>query len=172
MPTRLAAVVVLACACGPTASMQTGDLHAEHDRFTGNDRIVMDTMHVPCGFCENYYFTGKAKAGGPASLILERSFKDWTWMECHRVDMLVDGLPMQPDSVAWDGDAHLGGVTEWVTMTFIGENIEQLASASTVEIRVCGDEIELTPTNVESVSAFMAAASSEAPSTTRKPVLK
>lgn len=155
----------------------TGDIERSKDRFTGRESILLTGMEVPIcspekdeaqrrlvrglrpvvAGCGNWDFLGHARPGEPEMrLAVIHMHPKWWWMECHNVDMLVDGKPMKPVEVNWDGTALGGQVSESVDMLFVRDDLERLVVAQSIEIRVCHSEMRFESENIKGLQMFIA----------------
>ncbi len=77
----------------------------------------------------------------------------WRWLECHHVDLLIDGEPAAISPCEHDGGigSTRGGVyiMEHVRVRFEADTAYRLAQARTVRGRVCSEVFDLPPAAVE-----------------------
>lgn len=69
-------------------------------------------------------------------LLLTTESKDWRYLKCHSLDLLVDGNPVQLET-KHDGDINKGFVTEKISSLIKPELVKQVAAASEVKGRLC-----------------------------------
>jgi hypothetical protein len=145
-----------------------------YDRFTdisgttsktalrGSDRtlFVMAVVHKGKQYVE----------GAPIQHVLEFwSFREtWAYLHCHGFAMLVDGKPVRLPQPEHDGRVSRGFVSEFITVKTDASVFETIASAKTVEIKVCNDEW-LLPQQVIDHAKRMVAITAPPPAGVEKP---
>lgn len=125
------------------------------DRFTQETKItyIADGQLANPGRGKNallFSAHATASAGDPpefksASIILAHVGKGWHYLRCHTVHWLIDGTPRPMEKTTHFGDVHRGAITsEKVVQPLSREDLHALATASTVEVKLCNDEMKLS----------------------------
>lgn len=86
--------------------------------------------------------------------ILMAKNETWQYLDCHRVDILVNGKPVRPDKVAHNADVRGWGVTEFITAFMNSASFSQITEAQTVKGRVCNDIFELSQDHLNVLKAL------------------
>lgn len=93
------------------------------------------------------------KAPPATTIRFARNNRYLEWVNCHRVDLLVDGRPMKPRATSW----HKGTGLESVHATFDLQQMQMMASASTVEFRICSTSEDIDGGELAKFQRFLRA---------------
>lgn len=143
-----------------TASAQ--DIQDKTDRFTGKRSIHyldppannMSTIGV-----SSFITVEEAKEQFFLIISAYRSSRDggWRYLRCNNTYWLADGVPVDvPDSLH-DGSVVSGGVLEQIVQPLTLETMRTLASATTVEYKICNDEYTVTPQQMQGLRGVFTA---------------
>jgi hypothetical protein len=87
--------------------------------------------------------------------------KDWVYLKCHTLDLLVDGNPLSAGETDHDGDTGIRtstgdpGVRETITAVLPPAAVVQMAGAKEIRGRLCGDEWSFKPEQIGGLAAFV-----------------
>lgn len=165
MRTFVLCVFSLVSACAANAQDVTDEL----DRFTGVREITYKSsskiqLGVP-------YVFASAKIKDEVTVFnvtfLVGSFRGrndvsgWKYLRCHRVNWLVDGVPLEVGETKHDGQVTRGGVNEIIQQPLTLEQMKKLGSASSVEYRICNDEFRLSADEIAGIASVASRASGQ-----------
>ena len=146
---------------GPPEKRQAGQVVREQDRFTKVSYVMLATMQVPLPGQERelggWELSGNAMSpwpGGLTQMYIRAFHPMWRWLRCAGVDMLIDGEHERLD-FKHQGLIVSSGVREDISVDIPPLLLERLLAARSFELRVCGDEIPLTPINTASIVAWL-----------------
>lgn len=80
-----------------------------------------------------------------AVMALSRFSREWRYLRCHNVDMLIDGEPVDLPEPEHDGDVMTGGVHESVSVRLDPATLGAILAANEIRVRVCRDAWTFTP---------------------------
>ena len=129
--------------CGGTTNP---GYHVENDEFTRTSSatvqfsITMSGAVLPRG---SGVFL-QERAGAMLVFTIDHP-GSWECLQCHRVDILADGIPVPLGADSHEGNVRDGGVVEQISMQVPQMSIAQMASASALRIRICNDEYRADP---------------------------
>jgi hypothetical protein len=137
-----------------------GVVSVDRDRFTKNMTATLTDMRVPRGDRGDAFeiaFVANRDAG---ILMIDSLSDDWTYLRCHRIDLLADDAP-----VPLAGETNHEGtilpnaqVEEHVSVAMTATAMDQIAHASKLEARICQDELSFAPAQVAAFHGVMALA--------------
>jgi hypothetical protein len=165
-----ALMLVLAMSLATAATAQT--VKREVDRFTRETELSIELdlnqRPNPYSVSPTKVIATARKNEGPveySALIATNSSigrggqGGWRYLNVDRIDWLVDGEPANFGKIAAQRQVVGRAVAEYFVQPFTNDDIALLASASTVEFRIGGDEFALSP---EQIKAFRDLASEAA----------
>lgn len=126
----------------------SGQYSVKEDRFTGdktvtfksNTAITPNSTVIPY---ERHFIAIRSKTADNAemnSIFIIFKSRRWTYLRCAHMDWLVDGKPFKFNEVRTQFDTGTKSVTEGFILTADRAKLAQIASAKTVEMKVCNDE--------------------------------
>lgn len=144
---------------------------AEYDRFKDKTLLWAPPLEVfPKGRIEPQAFTnfpGKSPVATPPSVAIAFrtiSPKGWQFLKCHHTNALVDGKPFALPEATHSGDSLEGSqVQESVRVILDWKDFVKVASAQTVEFRICNTELKITAKRLADWRALVAAGTPGAP---------
>lgn len=68
--------------------------------------------------------------------------KEWRYLKCHTLDLLVDGNPVPLPEAKHDGNVKSGFISEHVSVDLSAEVVRKLAGATSIKWRICNDVTE------------------------------
>ncbi len=93
----------------------------------------------------------------PARLIIMTSSKEWQYLRCHDVNILVDGKPAAVGANKHQGEVQRGYVVESVFVEVPEATMDKLARAASIEMRLCRTEYRFDEADAANVREFVAA---------------
>lgn len=134
------------------------------DRFTGERSLTYSSEErIRTGGRPHIILTEAPSKGGFTALLFFSSSRGWRYLNCHRVNWLVDGVPLETGSTEHDGRVGNGGsVIEHVDQFLSKEQVAALGVAQKAELRVCSDEYSLTEKEKSGFRAMSATPASSA----------
>jgi hypothetical protein len=81
----------------------------------------------------------------------------WRYLKCPLVDMLADDQPVSVPAFSHDGDVGRGYVLEKLMARWGVPDVERLADARKIEIRICRDEYSVPPAGIAEIRHFISA---------------
>ncbi len=91
------------------------------------------------------------------SLLFQKTSPDWKYLQCFGTDFLLDGRPFSLGEPTHDGRVGAGYVLEFIQFTVGFTRIVELASAHTVEVKICNDEFRLSAQEMSIIKDFVRA---------------
>ncbi len=131
----------------PTSEEQFGHVTTRVDEFT-RARSIEYRSEV------GGLLTSFAGGSGYAFLMLSSGGREWRYLECHHVNMLVNGAPVDVGAAEHRGTVHAGGVGESVTINLAPDLLRTLQSAMTIRFRICRDTFSFEPGAVVRIRDF------------------
>lgn len=141
-PTTTAIVIVamLASAC------VNRPLRSNYDRYTGKTNV--EWLHSDATGMLGTDVISTSMTGRPsmrAGVVwrisrMENVSRGWSWLKCHRIDMLIDGRPAQLGEPQHTGDVSSAWIVEHVLVTVPAQTLRRMNTARTIEWRLCRDE--------------------------------
>lgn len=133
-------------------SQWRGQITEEHDEFRRNDLIKLRYRLSPD---VSMLFVGSTSLPGTVAMGITLFATSWRYLRCHDVDALVDGEPLAMPEFQHDGEAVRGGVTESVVGQLGDGDIETMARARSVRVRVCRDVYTLNQQQLQSLRRML-----------------
>lgn len=159
--TTLVLVAAWTLGCGGTTNP---GYHVENDEFTRTNTATVQF---------SIWMSGAVLPRGSGVFLQEREGAmllftidhpgPWEYLQCHRVDILADGVPVPLRAASHEGNVRSGGVVEQISMDVPQRSIAQMASASVLRLRICNDEYRADP-ELQSWLRQMSAPTSPTPS--------
>lgn len=106
----------------------------------------------------NVLARGKGKTlGSDAKLAISLVFaeSEWRFLECHTVDVLADGKPVEVGEATHEGKVVDGGVLELVVVPLTRPALDVLSTATMIELQVCREEFVLRPEGAARFKAML-----------------
>lgn len=75
----------------------------------------------------------------------------WRYLECNRVNWLLDGKPFDLGTATHRGDATTTGTIEHLILHATPTQMGEIGRASSVEFRICTDEFSLTSDDIAGI---------------------
>lgn len=143
------------------ARESVGEVETEDDRYTGDRFVDLGGMTL-----------WSSQSDGELTLIASRDVpgfllrvhavrREWRWLECARVDVLVDGKPMPSMSSQHVGRVNRSGVVDAVQADYSAEDLVRLEVAVALDIRVCRDEFVIRGERMKTIREFARRAASD-----------
>ncbi len=153
-----------ACASGPPVKKTT-------DRFTGAEVVTLEgvgflgaatpatLMGIDSFGAASMRLAAVVPAGDDVLLSFSSlSQRGWRYLHCRRIDMLVDGVAPTLPPFEYDGRVLSSFVSETFSARVSRELVERLATAKTVELRICADEMKASANLSKELRNFVNAA--------------
>jgi hypothetical protein len=164
-------LLIAAIILGTNANAQP--VQREVDRFTQETKLSVDLEMAqqpnPYSVLPTKVIVTANKGAGPISysaLIATNSSigrggaGGWRYLGVDSIDWLVDGQPAAFDKVAAQRQVAGRAVAEYFIQPFTREQVERLASSTTVEFRIGTDEFALSPAQILAIADLTAQAAS------------
>lgn len=141
--------LLIACLLMAVAVEASAQFKTETDRFTGKTTIGYSgkSFGVPgAGQFRISTYTVKAQDEPETHfMFLIRTGSGWRYLRCDSVNWLLDGKPFDLPKPDFQRDTMRGGVIEGMIFYFSKEKLAQMAAASSLEVKVCNDELAFPP---------------------------
>ncbi len=156
----LVGMVLNSVAC---AQVNAGTVTTEHDKFKGGTTVWIKNMGISAKYQSRTWLFDVQIFTQPGWekvwLMIRMTNPEWVFIKCHQLDWLVDEKPFNVmEATEWDGSVGSGYVSEFITQKIPAKDFIQLASASTVEGRLCFAEFSLIPKQINTLKEFLKAA--------------
>lgn len=146
------AVVFLFLTCLPASA----EVEVKEDRFTKTTTIgTVPKLTEKDGQPAVTVLSALTKDKTTASLLLVTSSKSWRYLKCHSSAWLVDDEPFPMPKAKHDGTVGRGYVMEYLIITpLTQQQVARLGAATKVEYKLCNDEYQVAPTELEDLKKF------------------
>jgi hypothetical protein len=139
-----------------------GEITKSYDRFKNISFTRLESMAILAGDV-NRVKTNKLNLGALISdrdpgtvlfVISSEAEDEWVYMNCKRVDFLVDGSPFIPGAMVYDSKINYHFKNEAFFFDMSVAKFLALVNAKTVEIRVCDEDLPLTLDHLTALRDF------------------
>lgn len=130
-----------------TASVQAGGLIDKTDRFTGNRNVRWNSVPFkPETFGVSSYAFYLKDTAEPAAygLSLLTWADQWQFLDCHRINWLVDGAPAPELKSKYIHEMAGSATSERFEFRVDRDALKKMASAKLVEFSICGQEYKVS----------------------------
>ena len=144
-------------------ALMTAAVTSTFDPYTKQTEIQFTQPSPESGYwtkIQSIVTVKDGKAGVPSVLFTSYNHT-WRYLRCQDMKWLADGEPVETLMTTWDGqvvrkDRYTSGTLEYVTQLLSLDSFKQIASAQAVRYRVCGDEYELSPSELAAFADMVA----------------
>lgn len=156
------------------ADYSAGGYVHEVDEFNGRERFIVRAFIRPeasathsemhdTGGVATFLMLGGSMRGG-AALLMTFSFQGWQYLDCHSVDILADGIPVETLAATHDGQVgYAGSVTETVGTGLTRSSLMLMSAATENRVRICNTVYRLDASTAHDLGRLLDA-SEPAPS--------
>lgn len=136
---------------------------SEIDKFTGQKSVAWMKMYYDSigryangkQFNKIFHSSKKPDDKKPVGVInINSDFGEHKYLRCHSVDWLADGEIVKPLHAEYESRVERSPhvhVNEGVSSYFAFDSFKKLAGASRIEYRICNDEFQMTPEELEAL---------------------
>ncbi len=128
-----------------------------YDRFKGETTVslapdLLNTRNTPNNWSVFFSYKGETPAPPLSVLaVLWYVADEWTYLNCHSLDLLLDGNTTISPKTEHDGDVKTGYVIERVLFQLTTSEFLQIANAKTVEGKLCNTEFALSEGQIQAM---------------------
>lgn len=133
----------------------SAEFKTEVDRFSGSTEHSYTGPSFPAPpagqFKLSMHKTQQPGKDDAQFMFLIRTGSNWRYLRCESVRWLRDGQPFDFVEPTFQRDTMRGGVIEGLIFILTPEQHAQLASASTLELKICNDELAIPAADIDGI---------------------
>ncbi|GAA0715203.1 hypothetical protein [Dokdonella soli] len=125
-----------------------------YDKFEGVTKIIGGAPQKEGSPGLTFLAVVKNKKLRELTMGVDSKSDEWRYLKCRSLAWLINGKRVVVGEPEYDGDVGYKGVYEHLYVNLSRHLLQQMSVASSIEYKVCNDEIAVTDEGLENIQDF------------------